>query len=103
MDQDIRELNRTYLLKAREYAMSGEEHKARFIMGISGESLNTLKRLSIRQVNQLADSDLMCFHMRYPASALKSMERIGNGEGIDDLTRYQLLSSLVVEPTDADS
>jgi Flagellar transcriptional activator (FlhD) len=102
MDQDIRELNLTYLLKAREYAIAGDEQKARFIMGISGDALKTLKRMSIRQISQLADCDLMCFHLRYPTNALKAFERQGEENQMSDLSRYHLLSSLTSEQINAD-
>jgi hypothetical protein len=100
MDQDIRELNRTYLLKAREYAISGDSDKARFLLGMPVEASRILEKMSIRQINRLAETDLVCFDFRIQPNTLRNFEEIAEEGPMDELKKCQLLASIATRRID---
>lgn len=101
MDQDIYELNRTFLLKARECAMAYGDHRAHCLLGISLDLASFLRRISLSQLNALAEANITCFSVRVPASTLRQMESILDDEHLDDFGRCQILVSTLRWKRDA--
>lgn len=96
MDRDIYEINRTFLLKAREFALSHGDHRAHYVMGISMELAAFLRRISLSQIDVLASADVTCFSLRIPASLLRHVEITTSAEGMDALGKYQLIAGAVM-------
>jgi hypothetical protein len=94
MDKDITELNRLFMLKIREYAHLGEEHKARYLLGASSDVIHLIKNLSISQIQALADSNATSFSLRIPASLLKEFQFDGYSEREEQSYRTHILASL---------
>jgi hypothetical protein len=101
MDRDIYEINRAFLLKAREFAIHHGDHRARYTLGISMELAAFLRRISISQVNVLAEASISCFTIRIPPSTLRQMEFMIQGDHLDDLGRCQILASTLKRENDA--
>lgn len=74
MDHDIAELNRLFMLKVREYAHSGQEHKARYLLGVPPDVIHLIKQLSLTQIQNLAATNISCFNWRIPPSLLKELQ-----------------------------
>lgn len=74
MDHDIAELNRLFMLKVREYAHSGQEHKARYLLGVPPDVIHLIKQLSLTQIQNLATTNISCFNWRIPPSLLKELQ-----------------------------
>lgn len=74
MDHDIAELNRLFMLKVREYAQSGQEHKARYLLGVPPDVIHLIKHLSLTQIQNLAGTNISCFNWRIPPSLLKELQ-----------------------------
>ena len=100
MDQDIRELNRTYLLKAREYAIAGDSDKARFVLGIPAEASRILEKMTIGQITRLAESDLVCFDLRIQPNTLRIFGDMSEESPMDELRKCQLLASIATRRID---
>jgi len=94
MDKDISELNRLFMLKIREYAHLGEEHKARYLLGVTSDVINLVKNLSITQIQTLADSNVTCFSWRVSPSLLKELQVEGYSEREEQTYRTHILASL---------
>jgi hypothetical protein len=95
MDRDIYEINRAFLVKAREFALSHGDHRAHYVMGISMDLAAFLRRISLNQLNVLASADVTCFSLRIPASLLRQVEATTTPEGLDALGKYQLIAGAV--------
>jgi flagellar transcriptional activator FlhD len=91
MDRDLYELNLTYLLKARELLLSGQEHKAYVTMGLSRDAAAQLKRLPISRLKELAASNVLCFSMRVPPQYWKDLAEWHEEAPLSESLRVQLL------------
>lgn len=96
MDRDIYEINRAYLLKARELALSNGDHRAHYAMGISMDLAGFLRRVSLAQVNALAAAEISCFAMRIPASVLRQVEFMTTPEGLDPFGKCQIIAGTLM-------
>ena len=97
MDRDIAELNRLFMLKIREYANHGEEHKARYLLGVTSDVINLVKNLSITQIQALADSNVTCFSWRVSPSLMKEIQIEGYSERDEQSFRTHILASLTAQ------
>jgi len=84
MDRDMAQLFLLYLLKARELAIAGQEHRAQVQLGMCPEALATLKRLPLIKLAELAQSDSMAFSLRTPPQFWKDLGRETNHELLDE-------------------
>lgn len=96
MDRDIYEINRAYLLKARDLALSSGDHRAHYAMGISMDLAAFLRRISLVQLNALAAAEITCFSLRVPASILRQIDSMTTQEGLDPFGRCQLIAGALM-------
>jgi hypothetical protein len=68
MDENLYNLNIQYLLVAQNLILAEGDHKAMFCLGLSPEAVTELKKMTIKQLKQLARSDLMLFTPRFNPS-----------------------------------
>lgn len=101
MDRDIHELNRTFLFKAREFAMTHGDDRAHYVMGISRDMAEQLRKLSLVQLNALADSNITCFTLRIPASLLRQLESLTDGGTLGEFGQCQIVASTLKRDSDA--
>jgi hypothetical protein len=102
MDRDIYNLIFLYLLKARELAVSGQEHKAILQLGLSPEAVPVLKRLPMAKLEELAQSNVTCFAMRFPAQFWKDLAQEDAAEPITESLFMHLLTSVSLGEDDDD-
>lgn len=96
MDLDVQELNRTFLVKAREIAMTQGDHKANIVMGVSMEMAAFLRRISLSQLNALAVSEVSLFSVRIPVSLFRQIESTTSAEGVDQFGNCQIISGALM-------
>jgi hypothetical protein len=73
MDRDICDLTLLYLLKAREYAISGQVHKAHIQLGLSKDATDVLGHLPLVKLIALAHSSGIDFVHRAPPQFWKDL------------------------------
>jgi len=93
MDRDICHLIHLYLLKARELAVSGQEHKAILQLGLCPEAVSVLKRLPMAKLKELAHSNVTCFAVRFPSQFWKDLAQEDLAEPITESLFVHLLAS----------
>jgi hypothetical protein len=94
MDHDIAELNRLFMLKVREYAHSGLEHKARYLLGVPPDVIHLIKNLSLTQIQNLANTNISCFSWRIPPSLLKELQIDGYSARESQTFQTHLMASV---------
>lgn len=102
MDRDIHHLVFHYLLKARELAISGQEHKAVLQLGLSPEALSLLKRMPIAKLEELAQSNVTCFALRFPSQFWKDWGQENATGPMPESLSLHLLASAVMGGDDDD-
>lgn len=102
MDRDIHHLVFHYLLKARELAISGQEHKAILQLGLSPEALPLLKRLPIAKLEELAQANVTCFAIRFPSQFWKDLAQEDAAEPLPESLFMHLLGSAATGGYDDD-
>ncbi len=93
MDSDIHHLVFHYLLKARELAISGQEHRAIVQLGLCPELIPLLKRLSTARLEALAKTNVTCFSIRFPGQFWRDLLQEDAGEPIPEALFLHLLTS----------
>ena len=93
MDADVYLLNQLYLQKVREWLLSGEEHKAQYLLGVPMEILPLLKRMSLAQLHELAHSHLLCLGCRLTPQVLKDYLQHQPESGSTELLHWQWLTT----------
>jgi hypothetical protein len=88
------------MLKIREYANLGEEHKARYLLGVTSDVIHLVKNLSITQIQAFADSNATCFSWRVSPSLMKELPLEGYSEREEQSYRTHLLASLTTQKGD---
>jgi Flagellar transcriptional activator (FlhD) len=94
MDNDIAELNRLFMLKVREFAHSGQEHKARYLLGVPPDVIHLIKHLTLTQIQNLAGTNISCFSWRIPPSLLKELQVDGYNERESQTYKTHLMASV---------
>ena len=84
MDCDLEQLFLLYLLKARELAIAGQEHRAQVQLGLCPEALAALKGLPLLKLAELAQSDSMAFALRAPPQFWKDLRQQKNHGLLDE-------------------
>lgn len=91
MDADIYQLNVLYLQKARELLLTGQEHKAHILLGITPECAGLLKRLTIAQLQMLAGAGSVCFLPRVTQQVLREFVSSIEESDFEDL-KWEILA-----------
>jgi len=102
MDLDVYEINRSYLLKAREVALVHGDQKAQFIMGVSPELAAALRGISIHQINALSRSNMTWFNLRVSSSLVRQIDAMSLDGELDEFGRCQVLESVLRKTPDVD-
>ena len=76
-DQDIFDLNLSWLLKARELARLSQE-TALVVLGIDPAMAQRIAGLSLRELNVIAHTGVMLFHPRFPTKFWEELLSKGN-------------------------
>jgi len=81
---DMAQLFLLYLLKARELAIAGQEHRAQVQLGVGPEALAALKRMPMVRLAELARSDSMAFTLRTPPQFWKELGQETRSEALEE-------------------
>ena len=102
MDLDVYEINRSYLLKAREVALVHGDQKAQFILGVSPQLAAALRGISIHQINALSRSNMTCFNLRITPSLVPQLDALSLDGELDEFGYCQILESALRKTPDVD-
>ena len=80
-DQDIVDLNLSWLLKARQCARFNRE-KATVILGLEKDVTDRVSRLSIGDLNAIARSGVMVFQPRFHSMFWREITESGNASSL---------------------
>jgi hypothetical protein len=95
MDPDLYDLNLFFLQKAREWLMSGQDHKAQVLLGISPEAASLLKRVPLSRLRDLASSNVLCFTLRVPPQLWRDLAQEDAERPLPESLRWQVLAATV--------
>jgi len=79
-DQDIFELNISFLFKARELAKYNQQ-KAAIVLGLDEAVMGSISKLSIKEISGIARSEVMLFQPRFHPKFWKEVANGGHGDG----------------------
>ena len=93
MDADIYDLNLLFLQKAREWLVSGQEHKARLLLGVTPDAAAALRRLPLSALRDLAASNVLCYTLRLPPQLWRELARQESAQRCADHLRWHVLAA----------
>ena len=102
MDVDLYDLNLLFLQKARDWLASGQEHKARLLLGLTPDAAALLKRLPMTGIRDLAASNVLCLTLRFPPQLWRDLARESPDQPWPEQLRWHLLASAAT-PQDHDT
>lgn len=102
MDSDLCDMNLFFLQKAREWLLSGQEHKAQALLGLTPEAARWLKRVPLTRLKDLAASPALCFRVRFPPQLWRDLALEDGDQPWPPSLRWQILASAVAEESHGD-
>ena len=93
MGVDLYDLNLLFLQKAREWLVSGQEHKARLLLGVTPDAAALLKQLPVTDIRDLAASNVLCFTLRFPPQLWRDLASEDSEALWPEILRWHSLAS----------
>jgi|APLak6261674355_1056100.scaffolds.fasta_scaffold07067_3 hypothetical protein len=90
-DQDIVELNFSYLMKIREMARTGHAKKALLVFGISQHSINRIGGMSLDALREVSRTGLLCYKPRCPDKFWKELSEKAEDKSLDNVRNAHML------------